>query len=195
MTTHPPLRKESANGFIPSCLSPRFPWPLVLLTRAPQALPTAADRRILICASTPGSYSPGFWGRGVGDTPSCACAARPGPWPGDSALDGRPGGWAALRPGSTQGFPLRSRGLAKGQCDISALRSEDARDERDPLCVSPLLLQLLPPGPVFRQPHLALSARELPLRSPQCLAEKPGGASPAHAQSKEPEWTGNISFL
>lgn len=102
MTTHPPLRKESANGFIPSCLSPRFPWPLVLLTRAPQALPTAADRRILICASTPGSYSPGFWGRGVGTPrPVPAQPGRvPGPgtrrWTGGLA-DGLPSGPAARR--------------------------------------------------------------------------------------------------
>lgn len=119
MTTHR-VRKETVNGFIPSCLSPRFPWPLVLLTCSPQALPTVACGSILICTSTPASYSPVFSRRGVGDTPSRACVARPDPCRDRAALGGLgvrrggPAGWGPLRPPGrarprpvrTQGFPL-----------------------------------------------------------------------------------------
>lgn len=191
---------------MPSCLSPHFPWPLALLTCSPQTLPTVAHGRILICARSPSSYSPVFWGHGVGDTPSCARAALPDPYRDWAALGGPgsrrggPAGWAALRPCpprpvSAQGFPLRRRGLAKGQRDISTHRCGDARRERDPPCVC--VHSHCPSGfsPQDRFSDLALPVWELPLRSPLSLAEKPGGASPAHAQSKEPAWIGNIFFL
>lgn len=122
----------------------------MLLTCSPQALPTVACGSILICTSTPASYSPVFSGRGVGDTPSRACAARPDPCRDRAALGelgvrrGGPAGWAALRPPRPcppparqhAGIPhLRRSGLAERQRDISTHRCGDARGERDPLCV------------------------------------------------------------
>lgn len=101
MTTHP--RSARSQRMVSSL--PAFPFAFpghssntsVLLTCSPQTLPTAAHRCILICTSTPASYSPIFWGHVVGGTPSCASAARrvpiaTGPRWGSSVSDGAAGG-------------------------------------------------------------------------------------------------------
>lgn len=87
----------------------------VLLTCSPQTLPTAAHRRILICTSTPASYSPVFWGHGVGGTPSCASAARPGPYRDRATL----GELGVRRGGRWGGLPsdrARPRSLSTSPC-------------------------------------------------------------------------------
>lgn len=207
MTTHR-VRKETVNGFILSCLSPRFPWPLVLLTCSPQVLPTVACGSILICTSTPASYSPVFSRRGVGDTPSRACVARPDPCRDRAALGGLgvrwggPAGWGPLRPPGrarprpvrTQGFPLCG-GVAWPRGSATSPRiAVGVRGANATLCVSvyplcPSSFSLL--GRFSARPTLP----SLALHSPLCLAEKAGGASPAQAQWKESAWSGNISFL